>query len=146
MKIVQIFCDGACDPNPGPGGYGAIIRSNGIDKEIAGGAAHTTNNKMEMMAAIVSLESLKKPRRVIVTTDSQYLLKGMTEWVHGWKRNGWVTSASGPVKNRKLWERLLEQSRRHDIKWVWVRGHAGHAENERCDALARAAVNSFKFR
>lgn len=140
MDRVEIFCDGACSGNPGPGGYGCIIRYNGIEKEISGGAPRTTNNIMEMTAAIAGLEALTKPCKVTVTTDSQYVVKGMTEWVEGWQTRGWKTANKKPVLNRELWERLVKLDDRHDIQWVWVRGHAGHPENERCDALARLAV------
>ena len=137
---VEIFCDGACSGNPGPGGWGAILRYRGHEKELSGGAADTTNNRMEMTAAIESLASLKRPCRVVLTTDSQYLVKGMTEWLAGWVRKGWVNSKKEPVLNRDLWERLQELAAVHDISWEWVRGHAGHPENERCDELARAAI------
>ena len=137
---VEIFCDGACSGNPGPGGFGAILRYNGSEKEISGGAAETTNNRMELTAVIEALRCLTRPCRVRVTTDSQYVVKGMTEWIEGWQRKGWVNSKKEPVLNRDLWEALLEQTRRHTVQWQWVRGHAGHAENERCDQLARDAI------
>lgn len=137
---VEIFCDGACSGNPGPGGYGAILRYNGHEKEIHGGEPHTTNNRMELTAAIEALRRLTRPCRVIVTTDSQYLVKGMTEWVAGWQRRGWLNSKKEPVLNRELWEELVALASRHAIEWRWVRGHDGHAENERCDALAREAL------
>lgn len=143
---IEIFCDGACSGNPGPGGWGSILRSGERVKELSGAAAETTNNRMEMTAAIAALESLKRPCEVVLTTDSQYLVKGMTEWVHGWLRKGWVNSKKEPVLNRDLWERLLELSKIHTIHWVWVRGHNGHTENERCDELARAAIATFKGR
>jgi len=139
-SAVEIFCDGACSGNPGPGGYGAILRYGGSEKEISGAAADTTNNRMEMTAVIEALRLLKRPCRVNITTDSQYVVKGMTEWIDGWKRKGWINSKKEPVLNRDLWEMLLEQSQRHTIHWNWVRGHAGHAENERCDQLAREAL------
>jgi ribonuclease HI len=145
MEQIEIYCDGACSGNPGPGGYGCIVRFNGTEKELSGGAEMTTNNRMEMTAAIIGLESLQMPSKVILTTDSQYLTKGMTEWIGGWVKSGWITSAKKPVLNRDLWERLLELSKSHDIKWTWVKGHAGHLENERCDALANAAIESAKF-
>ena len=141
---VEIFCDGACSGNPGPGGYGAILRYNGHEKELSGGDGNTTNNRMELTGAITALESLKRPCRVAVTTDSQYLVKGMTEWLDGWIRKGWKNSKKEPVLNRDLWERLLELARIHRIEWVWVRGHDGHKENERCDELARKALEKFK--
>jgi ribonuclease HI len=141
---VEIFCDGACSGNPGPGGWGSILRSGKNVKELSGAAAETTNNRMEMTAAIAALESLNRPCEVLLTTDSQYLVKGMTEWISGWQKKGWVNSKKEPVLNRDLWEKLLELSRIHKIHWVWVRGHNGHAENERCDELARAAIEAFR--
>ncbi len=142
--VVDIFCDGACSGNPGVGGWGCVLRYCGREKELSGAAADTTNNRMEMTAAITALESLKRPCRVRLTTDSQYLVKGMTEWLPGWIRKGWVNSKKEPVLNRDLWERLLALSRQHRISWNWIRGHAGHPENERCDELARAAIEKFK--
>jgi ribonuclease HI len=141
-KLVEIFCDGACSGNPGPGGYGAILRYAGREKEICGGAAATTNNRMELTAVIEALKRLTRPCRVSVTTDSQYVVKGMTEWISGWQRKGWQNSKKEPVLNRDLWEALLEQSQQHEITWIWVRGHEGHRENERCDALAREALKN----
>lgn len=141
---VEIFCDGACSGNPGPGGYGAILRYNGHEKEISGGAPQTTNNRMELTAAIEALKLLSRPCRVMVTTDSQYLVKGITEWIHGWQTKGWQNSKKEPVVNRDLWEELLALTRRHAVTWQWVRGHAGHPENERCDCLARAALLSLQ--
>jgi len=138
---VEIFCDGACSGNPGPGGYGAILRYSGSEKEISGAAPDTTNNRMEMTAVIEALRQLTRPCRIIVTTDSQYVVKGMTEWIEGWKRKGWQNSKKQPVLNRDLWETLLELSHPHTINWKWVRGHAGHIENERCDQLAREALS-----
>ena len=137
---VEIFCDGACSGNPGPGGYGAILRCGGREKEISGGAPDTTNNRMEMTAVIEALRQLTRSCRVSITTDSQYVVKGMTEWIEGWQRKGWQNSKKQPVLNRDLWESLLEQSQRHTIDWKWVRGHDGHPENERCDQLAREAL------
>lgn len=137
---VEIFCDGACSGNPGPGGYGAILRYNNHEKEISGAAAHTTNNRMELTAAIEALKLLTRPCHVVITTDSQYLVKGITEWIIGWQRKGWQNSKKEPVVNRDLWEELLELARKHTITWQWVRGHDGHVENERCDCLARAAL------
>lgn len=139
-SVVHIFCDGACSGNPGPGGYGAILRYNGHEKEISGAAAHTTNNRMELTAAIEALKLLTRPCRVVITTDSQYLVKGITEWIITWQRKGWQNSKKEPVVNRDLWEELLELTRMHTITWQWVRGHDGHIENERCDCLARAAL------
>ena len=137
---VEIFCDGACSGNPGPGGYGAILRCGGREKEISGWAPDTTNNRMELTAVIEALRQLTRPCRITVTTDSQYVVKGMTEWIAGWQRNGWRNSKKEQVLNRDLWESLLEASRQHSITWKWVRGHDGHAENERCDCLAREAL------
>ncbi|GFE60052.1 ribonuclease HI [Geobacter sp. AOG2] len=139
-EVVEIFCDGACSGNPGPGGYGAILRCQGRTKEISGGEAATTNNRMELTAAIAALRQLTRPCRVVLTTDSQYLVKGMTEWIGGWQRKGWQNSKKEPVVNRDLWETLLELARQHAIEWKWVRGHDGHCENERCDTLAREAI------
>jgi ribonuclease HI len=137
---VEIFCDGACSGNPGPGGYGAILRCGGREKEISGWAHDTTNNRMELTAVIEALRQLTRPCLITITTDSQYVVKGMTEWIDGWQRNGWRNSKKEQVLNRDLWEVLLEASRQHSITWKWVRGHAGHAENERCDCLAREAL------
>ncbi len=138
--LVEIFCDGACSGNPGPGGYGSILRYGKVVKELNGGSANTTNNRMEMTAAIEALRLLKRPSSVVITTDSQYLVKGMTEWIGGWQRKGWINSKKEPVVNRDLWEILLELTSPHSVKWQWVRGHAGHAENERCDQLAREGI------
>jgi ribonuclease HI len=139
---VDIFTDGACSGNPGPGGWGAILRYNEVEKEISGGEAQTTNNRMEMMAAIAALEALKRPTRVRLHTDSTYLKDGITKWIHAWKARGWKTAAKKPVKNQDLWQRLETALERHDVKWLWVKGHAGHPENERADALARAAISA----
>jgi ribonuclease HI len=139
---VEIFCDGACSGNPGPGGWGSILRFRGSEKELSGFEAQTTNNRMELTAAISALSSLTRPCRVVLTTDSQYLVKGMTEWLAGWIRKGWVNSKKEPVLNRDLWEQLAELARVHHVDWRWVRGHAGHAENERCDELARRAISA----
>lgn len=138
--LIEIFCDGACSGNPGPGGFGAILKSGKSEKELSGGEIVTTNNRMELTAAITALEALTRPCSVSVTSDSQYLVKGMTEWIAGWIRKGWLNSKKGPVLNRDLWERLQELSGTHRIEWKWVRGHDGHIENERCDELARAAI------
>jgi ribonuclease HI len=140
QKIVEIFSDGACSGNPGPGGYGTILHWDDHTRELSGYEAETTNNRMEMMGAIAGLESLKRPCRVRLTTDSQYLHKGMTEWIQGWIRKGWKNSKKEEVLNRDLWERLLALSQKHQIQWRWVRGHDGHRENERCDELAREAI------
>jgi ribonuclease HI len=135
-QAVEIFTDGACLGNPGPGGWGAILRYGSHDKELHGGEPDTTNNRMEIMAAIQGLESLTRPSPVRVYTDSVYLRKGITEWVPAWKRNGWMTSAKKPVKNVDLWTRLEAATLEHDVQWFWVKGHAGHPENERADRLA----------
>jgi ribonuclease HI len=139
-QIVEIFCDGACSGNPGPGGYGAILRYGGRIKELSGGARETTNNRMEMTAAIEALRQLTRPCQVVITTDSQYLVKGMTEWIAGWQRKGWRTSKKEPVINKDLWELLLTLTKSHTVQWKWVKGHAGHVENERCDQLAREGI------
>ena len=137
---VEIFTDGACSGNPGPGGWGAILRFRGVEKELSGGAPATTNNRMELMAAIAGLEALKRPCRVRLYSDSQYLRDGITKWIHGWKQRGWRTADKKPVKNVDLWQRLEAAAERHQVDWIWVRGHAGHPENERADALARAGI------
>lgn len=139
-QLVEIFGDGACSGNPGPGGWGTILRWGGTVKELSGAAAETTNNRMELCAVIAGLEALKRPCTVRVTTDSQYVHRGITEWIHNWRRNGWKNSQKQEVVNRDLWERLWELNRKHQVEWTWVRGHAGHPENERCDELARAAI------
>ncbi len=138
--VVDAFTDGACSGNPGPGGWGAILRWNGVEKELSGCEALTTNNRMELTAAIAALEALSRPVRVRIHTDSQYVRDGITRWIHAWKKNGWKTAAKKPVKNADLWQRLEAACARHRIEWHWVRGHAGHPENERADALARAAI------
>jgi ribonuclease HI len=140
LSDVEIFTDGACRGNPGPGGWAAILRYRGVEKELSGYAADTTNNRMEMTAAIAGLETLKRPCRVRLYSDSQYLRDGITKWIHGWKRRGWTTADKQPVKNVDLWQRLDTAAARHTVEWEWVRGHAGHPENERVDALARAAI------
>lgn len=139
-STVDLFTDGACSGNPGPGGWGAILRWRGHEKELSGGEAETTNNRMELMAAIAGLEALKKPAKVRVTTDSTYVRDGITSWIHNWRRNGWKNSAKKPVKNADLWQRLDTATSGHTIDWIWVKGHAGHPENERADELARLAV------
>ena len=138
LPEVEIFTDGACKGNPGPGGWGAILRSKGKERELSGGDALTTNNRMELMAAIGALKALKKPCHVQLYTDSNYVRDGITKWIHGWRRNGWKTSDKKPVKNAELWKALLEATEPHRIDWHWVKGHAGHPENERADALACA--------
>ena len=140
MERVKIYTDGACKGNPGPGGYGCIIVRNGKTLELKGGEKVTTNNIMELTAAIVALQQLEKPSEVELTTDSQYLVKGMKEWVDGWVRKNWVNSSKQPVKNKDLWQKLLQLSERHKIRWIWVRGHNGHPENERADALANEGL------
>jgi len=146
MRKVEIFCDGACSGNPGPGGYGYIIRHDGRERELSGGDTMTTNNKMELTAAIKGLEALRTPSKVTLTTDSQYLVKGMTEWLENWQKRGWITTGNKPVLNRDLWERLTALAKCHNIEWVWVRGHEGHYENERCDALARDAIKFCRYK
>jgi ribonuclease HI len=141
---IEIHTDGACSGNPGPGGWGALLLHGTTEKELSGGESLTTNNRMELMAAISALESLKKPCRIALYTDSQYVQKGITEWLPGWIRKGWKNSKGEPVKNQDLWQRLQEASSVHRIEWKWVKGHAGHAENERVDALARRAAEFYK--
>ncbi len=137
---VEIFTDGACKGNPGPGGWGAVLRYREKERELWGGEPQTTNNRMELMAAIVALETLKRPCNVALTTDSRYVQKGVTEWMESWKRRGWKTANKQPVKNVDLWQRLDRAIARHNIEWHWVRGHSGHPENERADALANRAI------
>lgn len=139
-KTVVIHTDGACSGNPGPGGWGAVLEYAGKEKELSGAEGETTNNRMELMAAIVALETLKRPCRVRLVTDSTYVRDGVTKWIHGWKKNGWRTAAKKPVKNADLWRRLDAAQERHDVSWEWVKGHAGHPENERADQLAREAI------
>ena len=139
-SAVEIFTDGACRGNPGPGGWAAILRYRGVEKELTGYDPDTTNNRMEMIAAIAGLEALKRPCRVRLYSDSQYLRDGITKWINGWKRRGWRTADKQPVKNIDLWQRLDAASARHVVTWEWVRGHAGHPENERADALARTRI------
>ncbi|SEG00587.1 ribonuclease HI [Marinobacterium lutimaris] len=143
MKQVEIFTDGACKGNPGPGGWGAVMRSGGHEKELYGGAPNTTNNRMEMMAAIEALKALNQRCHVKLTTDSQYLRKGITEWIAGWKRKGWKTASRQPVKNAELWQELDKLVAGHEIEWHWVKGHSGHPENERADQLANKGVEEF---
>jgi len=139
---IDIFTDGACSGNPGPGGWGAILRSGAHEKELSGGERLTTNNRMEMTAAIEALKSLKKPSQVTIHTDSRYLMDGATQWMRKWKTNGWKTSDKKPVKNGDLWRALENAAAPHEVKWRWVKGHSDHVENERADALARAAIVS----
>ncbi|MBO0740207.1 MAG: ribonuclease HI [Hyphomicrobiaceae bacterium] len=140
---VTVYTDGACSGNPGPGGWGAILISGPHRKEICGGEPQTTNNRMELAAAIAALDALKKPSHVDLHSDSEYLRNGISMWIEGWKRNGWRTSAKQPVKNAELWQRLDVARQRHEVKWHWVRGHAGHTENERADELAREGMRPF---
>ena len=141
MTPVEIYTDGACRGNPGPGGWGALLRASGAERELHGGERNTTNNRMELLAAIEGLAALKRPCRVDLYTDSQYLRKGITEWLAGWKRNGWKTASRKPVKNQDLWQRLDEEAARHEINWHWVKGHSGHPENERADQLANRGID-----
>ena len=138
--IVEIYADGACKGNPGPGGWGVLLRSGAREKEMFGGEAQTTNNRMELMAVIEGLLSLKERSRVRVYTDSQYVQKGISEWIHNWKRRGWLTADKKPVKNVDLWKKLDEAAGVHQVEWFWVKGHAGHPENERADALANRGI------
>ncbi|MDR3087208.1 MAG: ribonuclease HI [Azoarcus sp.] len=142
MEVVDIYTDGACSGNPGPGGWGAILKSGAREKEIWGGEPHTTNTRMEILAVIRALEQLKREVKVRVHTDSQYVQKGISEWIHGWKARGWLTAGKAPVKNADLWRALDEIAARFSIEWFWVKGHAGHAGNERADALARRGVEA----
>ncbi len=144
MGLVTIHTDGACSGNPGPGGWGAILEYNGHEKELSGAEAETTNNRMELMAAIAALEALKRKSDVRLVTDSVYVRDGVTKWIHGWKKNGWKTSSKKPVKNEDLWKRLDAIASKHRIQWEWVKGHAGHPENERADALAREAIGTLR--
>jgi len=141
---VEIFTDGACSGNPGPGGWGAILRIGERERELSGGDPATTNNRMEMMGAIAALETLKRPCRVKLFTDSRYLLDGATKWIHGWKKNGWRTADKKPVKNVELWQRLDTARAGHQVDWTWVKGHAGHPENERVDQLARSEIEKIR--
>ncbi len=145
MKQVEIFADGACSGNPGPGGWGTILRCNGTEKELSGGEADTTNNRMEITAVLEGLKALKYPCRVTVTTDSQYVYNSITKgWAEGWKKNGWVKKDKKPALNADLWEKLLNEIAKHEVSFVWIKGHNGHSENERCDALAVAEVQKHK--
>ena len=137
---VEAFTDGACSGNPGPGGWGVLLRMGGHEKELFGGEAHTTNQRMEMQAAIEALRALKKYCAITICSDSKYVVQGMTEWIHGWKKNGWKNAAKKPVANQDLWEELDKLSAGHEVRWQWVKGHAGHEENERADELARRGI------
>ncbi|MCG3732654.1 ribonuclease HI [Vibrio cincinnatiensis] len=141
-KQVEIFTDGSCLGNPGPGGYGVVLRYKQVEKTLSKGYRLTTNNRMEMLAAVVALQTLKEPCEVILTTDSQYVRQGITQWIHNWKLRGWKTADKKPVKNADLWQRLDKETARHHVEWRWVKGHAGHRENEMCDELARTAAEN----
>ncbi len=141
--IVEVFTDGACSGNPGPGGWAALLRYKGVEKQLSGGEPITTNNRMEMLAAIKALEALKRPSKVRMITDSQYLMKGITQWIHNWKKRGWINSQKQPVKNADLWKQLDSLASKHDVEWSWVRGHNNHVENELVDSLARQALKKF---
>lgn len=140
-QLVEIYSDGACRGNPGPGGWGAVLRYGQTERELLGADPETTNNRMELTAVLTALRELRRPCRVRVTTDSKYVMEGVTRWMANWKRNGWRTAARKPVKNRELWEALDQELARHEVSWEWVKGHAGHPENERADALANAAID-----
>ena len=142
MKRVEIFTDGACKVNPGPGGWGALLRMGRHEKEMSGGEPATTNNRMEMTAVIRALEALIEPCEVVIHSDSRYVIDGMTQWIHGWQKKGWVNASKKPVRNADLWHELIEAARRHRITWQWVKGHNGHVENERADRLASAAAEA----
>ncbi len=141
--IIEIFTDGACKGNPGPGGWGALLRFKGIEKRLHGGEPHTTNNRMELQAAIEGLKSLKRPCQVILTTDSSYVKDGIQKWMANWKKNGWKTASKKPVKNADLWQQLDLLSARHQVQWAWVKGHSGHRENEIADELANLGAKDF---
>lgn len=141
VNATQIYTDGACRGNPGPGGWGALLRHGASEKELYGAEPDTTNNRMELTAVIRALEHLKRPATVVLTSDSQYVLKGVTEWMEGWKKRGWKTASKAPVKNKDLWERLDQLQREHEISWQWIKGHSGHTENERVDALANRGID-----
>jgi ribonuclease HI len=143
-KIVEIFTDGACSGNPGPGGWGAVLRYGDVEKEMSGGEPETTNNRMELMAAIMAIEAVKRPCEIHLHTDSEYLRNGITTWIHSWKARNWRTADKKPVKNVDLWQRLERAIGTHDVKWHWVKGHSGHKENERADELARLAIRQMR--
>lgn len=140
---IELYVDGACRGNPGPGGWGVLLRYRGVEKELSGAQLETTNNQMELMAAIQGLNALSRPSTVAVYSDSEYVRRGITEWIHGWIRKGWKTAAGHAVKNQELWQQLYEATHRHSIEWHWVKGHSGHPENDRVDALARAAIDEY---
>jgi ribonuclease HI len=143
-KVVEIFTDGACSGNPGPGGWGAVLRYGEVEKEMSGGEPATTNNRMELMAAIMAIEAVKRPCEIHLHTDSEYLRQGITTWIHSWKARGWKTADKKPVKNVDLWQRLELAIATHDVHWHWVKGHSGHIENERADELARLAIRQMR--
>jgi len=144
MKSIEIHTDGACLGNPGPGGWAALLRFNGTERELAGGEAQTTNNRMELMGAIAALEALREPCVVVLHSDSKYVLQGISEWMPGWKRKGWKTAGGGAVKNQDLWQRLDAAAAKHRVTWQWVKGHAGHVDNERVDVLARTQAERYR--
>lgn len=144
MAVIEIYTDGACRGNPGPGGWGVVLRSGKHEKELYGGETETTNNRMEMTAVVQALHALKQPSEVVLTTDSQYVRKGITEWIHNWKKNGWKTSAKKDVKNADLWQQIDTLSATHTIRWEWVKGHSGHPDNERVDDLANRGIDEMK--
>lgn len=146
MKTVELYTDGSCLGNPGPGGFGSVLRHGEHEKELSEGYKLTTNNRMELLAAIAGLQALTSPCKVILTTDSQYVKNGITQWITNWKRKGWKTADKKPVKNVDLWKRLDEQCQKHQVEWRWVKGHSGHAENERCDELARLAASQTELK
>ncbi len=145
MKVVEIFTDGACRGNPGPGGWGALLRYGGVERELFGGELDTTNNRMELQAAIEALKALSRPCSVDLTTDSVYVRNGITTWLDNWKKKGWKTAARKPVKNVDLWQALDEENQRHQVRWHWVKGHSGHAENERADQLANRGIDQLQL-
>ncbi|MEH3158748.1 MAG: ribonuclease HI [Sphingomonas taxi] len=140
LQLVEIATDGACKGNPGPGGWGALLRFGAHEKELSGGEALTTNNRMELTAAIEALKVLTRPCRIRLSTDSKYVMDGLTRWIHGWRKNGWRTADKKPVKNAELWQALFAETQKHEIEWIWVKGHAGHPDNERVDKLASDAA------
>ncbi|VAX07972.1 Ribonuclease HI [hydrothermal vent metagenome] len=143
--VVEVFTDGACKGNPGPGGWGALLRYNGAEKRLCGGEAETTNNRMELLAVINALKTLKRDCRVLVTTDSQYVKNGITQWISNWKRKGWKTASRQPVKNQDLWKQLDAEVAKHNVKWAWVKGHSGHPENELADQLANRGIEELNI-